>query len=150
MVHFIISIPTLLFLIVLVLKDLFPTLIKIKDNRINKQLILVTSAWFILPFLYIMVTHPKLYNNCRQFLFITPPLFIFSVLLVGSLLFYQNKNHVMCNIHCNTSLRNKQNIRHHISVLNLIIAPMRKLASHQCSMRIFVLANFSKTAIRKL
>jgi hypothetical protein len=47
-------------------------------KRENRPLVSITTAWFALPFFYILATHPNLYNNGRQFLFITPPLFILA------------------------------------------------------------------------
>ena len=34
--------------------------------------------WFALPFTYVVITTPIMYNNFRQFIFITPPFFVFA------------------------------------------------------------------------
>lgn len=51
---------------------------KALKNTVNWKLLLVISSWFLLPLGYVLIKHPNLYNNCRQFLFITPPLFILA------------------------------------------------------------------------
>lgn len=38
----------------------------------------ILSSWFFLPVLYSMIARPTMYNNFRQFFFITPPLFFFA------------------------------------------------------------------------
>jgi hypothetical protein len=53
-------------------------LFKAISKKENWQLVLITASWFILPIIFVLLTHPKLYNNCRQFLFISPPLFVFA------------------------------------------------------------------------
>jgi hypothetical protein len=45
----------------------------------NTKLILV-FLWLALPVTYVMVTTPVLYNSFRQFIFITPPLFVFAAI----------------------------------------------------------------------
>jgi hypothetical protein len=47
-------------------------------KTINWKLLLVITAWILLPLSYVLLKHPNLYNNSRQFLFITPPLFILA------------------------------------------------------------------------
>jgi len=38
---------------------------------------LIILAWFVVPFLYVLVNRPPMYDGMRHFLFITPPIFIF-------------------------------------------------------------------------
>jgi hypothetical protein len=45
--------------------------------------LILLLCWFFLPILYAAIAHPTLYNNFRQFIFITPPLFFFSGVLMG-------------------------------------------------------------------
>lgn len=52
----------------------------VRHQSISWERFLVISLWFILPLSYVLVKHPALYNNCRQFLFITPPLFVFAAI----------------------------------------------------------------------
>jgi hypothetical protein len=42
----------------------------------------ILLSWFWLPNIYTATAHPTLYNNFRQFMFVTPPLFIFSGLMI--------------------------------------------------------------------
>jgi len=51
-------------------------LIHKKKNK--KFELLLISLWFILPVIYVMIGKPTVYDNFRQFLFITPPLFVFA------------------------------------------------------------------------
>lgn len=44
----------------------------------NKNLLLVIYCWYFLPILYILLTPQTMYDNFRQYFFITPPLFIFA------------------------------------------------------------------------
>jgi hypothetical protein len=46
-------------------------------TKLKTKLMLV-FVWFTLPFLYVVITTPIMYNNFRQFIFITPPLFVFA------------------------------------------------------------------------
>ena len=48
----------------------------------KKTKLTLIFLWFFLPFIYIVLTTPVMYNNFRQFLFITPPLFIFAAYAV--------------------------------------------------------------------
>jgi len=50
------------------LKDEFPKLIQA----------LLILAWFVIPLAYTLVSRPPLYDGMRHFLFILPPVFIFS------------------------------------------------------------------------
>lgn len=58
----------------------------IKRKSRNLALFLVICLWFFLPIAYVLIKHPALYNNCRQFLFITPPLFIFAAIALEAIL----------------------------------------------------------------
>jgi hypothetical protein len=44
----------------------------------NQALIAVLLLWFLLPFLYVVLSRPTLYHNFRQLLFLVPPLFLFA------------------------------------------------------------------------
>ena len=48
-------------------------------------LLALISGWFVLPLLAIVVLRPTLYDNFRQFLFLLPPLFIFSGIALDQL-----------------------------------------------------------------
>jgi hypothetical protein len=48
-----------------------------RDRDWNTRFVLLV-LWFVLPIGYVMIARPTLYNNFRQFIFITPPLFIFG------------------------------------------------------------------------
>jgi hypothetical protein len=53
-------------------------LIKSRQQTINRPLMLLTAAWFFVPFGLVMVLRPNMYDNFRQFLFIVPPIFVFA------------------------------------------------------------------------
>jgi len=54
-------------------------LIKAKAKRWINILVLL---WFLAPLILVMLFTPNMYDNFRQFLFITPPLFIFSAIAI--------------------------------------------------------------------
>ena len=44
--------------------------------------LLLVFLWFALPFAYVVIANPIMYNNFRQFIFITPPFFVFAAYAV--------------------------------------------------------------------
>ncbi len=54
--------------------------------RFHKELIFILLTWFALPFAWIVLARPTMYDNFRQFLFITPPIFISCALALDELL----------------------------------------------------------------
>lgn len=54
---------------------LFGAFITLKTKP-RRPLALLLLAWFLIPFLYLIISSTNLYDNFRQLLFITPPLFI--------------------------------------------------------------------------
>jgi hypothetical protein len=50
----------------------------------RKKLLLV-FLWFVLPFAYVVIVTPIMYNNFRQFIFISPPLFVFAAYAIQSI-----------------------------------------------------------------
>jgi hypothetical protein len=50
-------------------------------SRGQSKLLLV-FLWFALPFAYVVITNPIMYNNFRQFIFITPPFFVFAAFAI--------------------------------------------------------------------
>jgi hypothetical protein len=65
-------------LVILALVGLISVLVlrKRKQDWTIRSILLV--LWFVLPLSYVVIARPTLYNNFRQFLFITPPLFVFA------------------------------------------------------------------------
>jgi hypothetical protein len=51
----------------------------------QKTKLLLITLWFALPFAYVVVTTPIMYNNFRQFIFTTPPLFVFAAYAIQKL-----------------------------------------------------------------
>lgn len=47
-------------------------------KTIDTHKLLLLYAWCFMPMLYVMIGEVTVYNNFRHFLFITPPLFVFS------------------------------------------------------------------------
>jgi hypothetical protein len=47
------------------------------DNKQKLALVLIL-LWFIIPFAYVMLRRPSMYDGFRHFLFILPPIFIFT------------------------------------------------------------------------
>jgi hypothetical protein len=52
------------------------TIIRFWQRKIEWRSMLVILAWFIIPFLYVLVFRPAMYDGYRHFLFILPPVFI--------------------------------------------------------------------------
>ncbi len=52
--------------------------IKTYKQTINRPLLLLIAAWFFVPFCLVILLTPNMYDNFRQFLFIVPPIFIFT------------------------------------------------------------------------
>ena len=46
----------------------------------NWEYILISMLWFFIPVAWVVLIHPVIYDNFRQFLFILPPLFFFASL----------------------------------------------------------------------
>ena len=51
-------------------------------NRLPRLEIFIYFCWIFLPILYTVAAKPTLYNNFRQFFFITPPLFLFAAVTI--------------------------------------------------------------------
>jgi hypothetical protein len=45
-------------------------------KNIQWQTLLPTLGWFAIPFIYVLLRHPPMYDGFRHFLFIVPPLFV--------------------------------------------------------------------------
>jgi hypothetical protein len=69
-------------LVILALVGIFLSLLYAWRKRLPRLDIFIILSWFFLPVLYTAVAHPTLYNNFRQFFFITPPLFVFAALMM--------------------------------------------------------------------
>lgn len=54
-------------------------------NRKDMACRLVPFAWFFAPLIAVMIFQPPMYDTFRQFLFITPPLFIFAAIGIDHL-----------------------------------------------------------------
>lgn len=46
----------------------------------------IVAAWFLIPFGYVLIKHPPMYDNYRHFLFILPALFLFCALAIDFLM----------------------------------------------------------------
>jgi hypothetical protein len=68
------SIPLLL----LALGGLLVAVVWVFQKRLNWSEVFILICWFFLPILYSAAAQPTHYNNFRQFLFITAPIYIFS------------------------------------------------------------------------
>jgi hypothetical protein len=52
--------------------------IKSFRNEIQWNTLLPTLGWFAIPFIYVLLRQPPMYDGFRHFLFITPPLFVLA------------------------------------------------------------------------
>lgn len=60
----------------LTLAGLVIACLRMLQKRIPWRDFAVLLAWFVLPFLYVILTRPPMYDGFRHFLFILPPVFI--------------------------------------------------------------------------
>ena len=49
-----------------------------KSNNQKRIVLSIILLWFIIPFLYVILRRPAMYDGYRHFLFILPPIFIFA------------------------------------------------------------------------
>jgi len=66
--------------------------ITIKNRRIDPLKFAIICCWIVLPIGYSVVFQPTHYNNFRQYLFITPPLFILAGFSLTNIFIYLKKN----------------------------------------------------------
>lgn len=65
-------------LVVLAIIGMIVGMVLAVKKKIERVDLFILASWFILPILYAVIAQPTLYNNFRQFFFITPPLFLFA------------------------------------------------------------------------
>ncbi|MFN2143943.1 MAG: hypothetical protein ACK2T7_01260 [Anaerolineales bacterium] len=65
-------------LVILALAGVVISLVMLWKKKTDPARIGLVLAWIFLPLIYVILAKPVLYNNFRQFLFITPPLFILA------------------------------------------------------------------------
>ncbi len=58
---------------------------RILNKDIHWKTLLPTLGWFAVPFLYVLIKRPPMYDGFRHFLFILPPLFILAGLTLHAL-----------------------------------------------------------------
>jgi hypothetical protein len=51
---------------------------QIVDYKLRKTELVLMLAWFLFPFVYVIMRHPPMYDGIRHFLFILPPVFIMA------------------------------------------------------------------------
>ena len=69
-------------LVGLSLLGIFLSIVWAVQRKFPRLDLFILLSWFFLPLVYIALAHPTLYNNFRQFFFITPPLFVFSAVVI--------------------------------------------------------------------
>lgn len=60
-------------------------IVKILKGNSNTVEILIVLAWFTLPFLFVIVFRPLMYDNFRHWLFIVPPIFVLAAFALDEL-----------------------------------------------------------------
>lgn len=63
----------------------FVAVIKAKQSRIAWGTLLPTLAWFAIPFVYVLLRRPPMYDGFRHFMFIVPPLFVLAGIAIQEL-----------------------------------------------------------------
>jgi hypothetical protein len=66
--------------------------IMMKKRRIDPLKFVIICCWIVLPIFYSVVFHPTHYGNFRQYLFITPPVFILAGFSLSTIFGYLKKN----------------------------------------------------------
>ena len=64
--------------LLLFLFGLAMALVKSFQKRLDRDLVAMLIAWLLLPLIVVVILQPTMYDNFRQFLFITPPILIFA------------------------------------------------------------------------
>ncbi|GAB4419081.1 MAG: glycosyltransferase family 39 protein [Anaerolineales bacterium] len=54
-------------------------------NNIQWKTLLPTLGWFVVPFMYVLIKRPPMYDGFRHFLFIVPPIFILAGIALDAL-----------------------------------------------------------------
>ena len=54
-------------------------------KNIRWQTLLPTLGWFAIPFFYVLLRRPPMYDGFRHFLFIVPPLFVLAGIAINAL-----------------------------------------------------------------
>ena len=68
--------------ILLILMGVIVSVYRFIKKEICRSEILVPFVWFFLPFFYVVITTPNIYDNYRQLLFIIPGAFLFSAISI--------------------------------------------------------------------
>src|SRR5271157_236002 len=71
--------PAVLFIVLGVIVSVY----RFTKKEISRTEILIPLVWFFLPFFYVVITTPNIYDNYRQLLFIMPGAFLFSALSIN-------------------------------------------------------------------
>jgi hypothetical protein len=58
---------------------------RIKSRRIDWCSFLPVVMWFLVPFIYVLIIRPPMYDGYRHFLFILPPVFILGGLAIQAI-----------------------------------------------------------------
>jgi len=67
-------------LVILALAGMALTVWRQFSKSATNGIIIIVLLWFFLPLFMVIIFTPTMYDNFRQFLFITPPLFVFAAL----------------------------------------------------------------------
>jgi hypothetical protein len=62
------------------------TTFRIIRGSIEWKSLIVAAGWFVIPFLYVIIKRPPMYDGFRHFLFIIPPLFVLAGIAFDALL----------------------------------------------------------------
>ncbi len=64
--------------LILFMLGVIAAVIRSLKRTLSGLLVIILFAWFLLPLLLVVLVTPVMYDNFRQFLFITPPIFLFA------------------------------------------------------------------------
>jgi hypothetical protein len=74
------------------------TAISIKRKSIAWRTLMPTLGWFLIPFLYVLLRQPPMYDGFRHFLFIVPPFFVLAGITLDKLFDWLQKTWLQVTI----------------------------------------------------
>lgn len=72
--------------ILLTILGLFTVVREFNKNIIDRTLLIILVAWFMVPIGLAIIVKPAIYHNFRHFMFVTPPIFFFSGIGIKTIL----------------------------------------------------------------
>jgi len=72
--------------------------VKTMRKTIHWKTLLPTMGWFAIPFFYVLLRQPPMYDGFRHFLFIVPPLFVLAGIVLNALFHWVQRSWIQAAI----------------------------------------------------